>query len=167
MAVRPVFAMPFVVAALALGCSAVLDDPTPFVSTSDGKVVETPDTAVVADAAPDQGMDAMVVKDAEVEIDRGPTPDAAPDVGPDMAPDALPPDACAPVDEICDGEDNDCDGRVDEDPVDACQPCGPEGGVGICGNGATLCVGGELVCDLDRCTCDGGDCPTPDDTVTP
>jgi len=27
--------------------------------------------------------------------------------------------------------------------------------------------GGELVCDLDRCTCDGGDCPTPDDTVTP
>ena len=47
-------------------------------------------------------------------------------------------DAATPEADICDGEDNDCDGEVDEDfPLEG-QPCD--------GDDADLCPGGEWVC---------------------
>ncbi|MCB9549697.1 MAG: putative metal-binding motif-containing protein [Myxococcales bacterium] len=115
-------------AALALGCS---DDPAP---------ARQPDAA----------------RDAEVAADMIPVPDAAPDAGrPDAQPvDAAPPrDAgpdqgppCDPSPERCNGVDDDCDGRADEDfDVDA--PCGA--GIGACRQVARLV-----------CTDDGGlTCP--------
>lgn len=52
--------------------------------------------------------------------------------------------------EVCDGWDNDCDGKTDE-PEDTTMPCytGPKGteGVGECHGGATLCVGGKPTCE--------------------
>ncbi|MEO7327955.1 MAG: VCBS repeat-containing protein [Minicystis sp.] len=45
--------------------------------------------------------------------------------------------ACVPSAEVCDGQDNDCDGQVDEDLV---QPCGSD--VGECSAGTQKCEGG-------------------------
>ena len=57
--------------------------------------------------------------------------------------DAVPGD---PSDETCDTLDNDCDGAVDEDPVDAGTPC--SAGIGECfRDGAEVCVDGGLQCD--------------------
>lgn len=135
------------------GCSAVLEDPTPFVAAGDGPPIPTVDGGFVdsgrvvdasirdakvpeLDAAPDLGLEPDAVADADV----GGAADAqVSDQGPQG-------DACVPDEEICDGIDNNCNGAVDESPVDGCQPCGPEGGVGLCGRGATLCVDGALVC---------------------
>ena len=47
--------------------------------------------------------------------------------------------------EFCDGRDNDCDGLLDESPVDAGDPC-DSGEEGVCGPGRTECLLGELVC---------------------
>ena len=59
------------------------------------------------DAAPDGPLPDMAEPDAFVP------PDMAPDGPlPDMAPDGPPP--CVPREELCDGEDNDCDDAVDE-----------------------------------------------------
>ncbi len=54
-------------------------------------------------------------------------------------------EATGPSEEICDGRDNDCDGTVDEAPVDDDQPC--TSGIGQCAREArTACVDGFLVC---------------------
>ncbi|MBM4290885.1 MAG: hypothetical protein FJ138_05115 [Deltaproteobacteria bacterium] len=49
------------------------------------------------------------------------------------------------ADELCDGADNDCDGRVDEDLVDEGLDCAT-GRAGACAVGQSVCVGGALVC---------------------
>ena len=65
--------------------------------------------------------------------------------------------------EVCNGEDDDCDGQVDE--ALSSEPCysGPAGtdGVGACRSGETACVGGGSVC-VDQARpgeerCDGAD----------
>ncbi len=52
--------------------------------------------------------------------------------------------AVMPVDEICDGKDNDCDWETDEDYPEQMQPCGTD--VGACMPGTSLCQGGTLLC---------------------
>ncbi|MCD6498938.1 MAG: DUF4114 domain-containing protein [Deltaproteobacteria bacterium] len=51
---------------------------------------------------------------------------------------------CVPNPEICDGQDNDCDGQTDEDPVDAGGPCGTD--EGECQQGIQVCTDSHLVC---------------------
>ena len=60
--------------------------------------------------------------------------------------------------ERCDGADQDCDGRIDEDLVD------PRMGISCCG-GETICRGGAIVCDvppvassIERCDAVDNDC---------
>ncbi|MFN3199624.1 MAG: MopE-related protein [Bradymonadia bacterium] len=65
-------------------------------------------------------------------------------------------DEPAPDDATCDGVDDDCDGRVDEDFVGARTTCG----VGVCAAaGAEVCVNGEV-----RDTCTAGE-PVEDDAL--
>ena len=46
---------------------------------------------------------------------------------------------------MCDGDDNDCDGMVDEDPLPGVGAlCGSP--VGECRQGTTMCINGTLVC---------------------
>jgi Notch-like protein len=46
--------------------------------------------------------------------------------------------------ERCNGLDDDCDGTVDDDPIDDGGSCGV--GLGACVEGSQVCVGGALVC---------------------
>lgn len=64
--------------------------------------------------------------------------------------------SCKP--EICNGEDDDCDGEIDEEltTVDCQNDCGP--GVGVCIAGEIICYGDspeEEVCDYIDNDCDG------------
>jgi hypothetical protein len=87
--------------------------------------------------------------------DRPPVADAA---APDARPDAAPADAaCVPAAEICNGFDDDCDGRIDEEVPS--EPCGMD--VGACHAGMTACRDGLPVCEgaVDPVpeTCNGQD----------
>ena len=64
--------------------------------------------------------------------------------------------------EICDGKDNNCDGKIDENPVDVGQPCGNascQAGVMTCLAGSRVCVGAvepsQEVCDGRDNDCNG------------
>jgi hypothetical protein len=49
--------------------------------------------------------------------------------------------------EICDGQDNDCDGNIDGDTSDDGAACGGmPGGTGECRQGSRMCINGTLVC---------------------
>jgi hypothetical protein len=49
--------------------------------------------------------------------------------------------------EICDGQDNDCDGTIDGEVSDDGQACGGmPGGSGECRQGSRMCINGALVC---------------------
>ncbi len=68
--------------------------------------------------------------------------------------------AVVPVDEACNGLDDDCDGRVDENNPGSGAACNT-GGVGVCGVGVVSCRDGALRCDPvsfgDAEQCDGED----------
>ena len=128
------------------GCSLALDDPQAFVS-------EDPDAApdaapdALPDAAPDgPAPDRWIPRDQFVPPPDG-QPDAAPDVVVDAAPDAAPDAACEASEEVCDGEDNDCDQAVDEDFPGQCDLCGAADRQGVCAVGAFICIGGQMRCE--------------------
>ncbi len=99
----------------------------------------------VDDRPPEPERGDAAVRDARpVLADRAP-PDAAPDVTPDAIPDAAPDVGCRPAPEQCNGQDDDCDETIDEDPDGAGAACAfplP----GACAVGAQACVGGDLQC---------------------
>ncbi|MCA9546863.1 MAG: thrombospondin type 3 repeat-containing protein, partial [Myxococcales bacterium] len=121
-------------AALSLAVLACDDgDPLPGGPTDRG--ITLTDAAPREDAlpAPDRGT-------ADAGTDRG-APDQAPA---DMAPAEDAARVCtATGDEICDGQDNDCDGRTDEGITRRCWQ-GPGGtlGFGVCQAGQETCVDG-------------------------
>ncbi|MFK7985035.1 MAG: MopE-related protein [Sandaracinaceae bacterium] len=53
--------------------------------------------------------------------------------------------ATEPNVELCNGLDDDCDGDLDEDPIDVGRTCGSA--MGTCAPGVTICVAGAPVCD--------------------
>jgi hypothetical protein len=63
-------------------------------------------------------------------------------------------------DEVCDGIDNDCDNRVDEEVIGVGQPC-VSGQPGLCAEGSQACVLGEMQCTTAQSpeveVCDGLD----------
>lgn len=67
-------------------------------------------------------------------------------------------DPCAPSEETCDGQDNDCDTLIDESMV---RPCGPTEATGICTPGAETCIAGAWG------PCDGAVEPMPMEICDP
>ncbi len=66
----------------------------------------------------------------------------------------------APAVEVCNGEDDDCDGATDEQAADVGRACNPGGADGECRTGRTICEAGALAClagpaGFERC--DGAD----------
>jgi hypothetical protein len=153
--------------------TGITDAETLDARSSDARLAD----ATVADAAPPDAAeaDAAVTDAAEADstvTEVGVADAARPDAAlPDAArPDAALPDAgpvCVPAAEVCNGEDDDCDGRIDlaagGGPVCACvpesfSPCweGPEvaRGVGECRDGRFFCDAGGV-----PGTCDGAVLP--------
>ncbi len=54
-----------------------------------------------------------------------------------------------PAAETCDGNDNNCDGSIDEGNPGGGQSCST-GGVGVCALGTTACTDGAIVCNPDN-----------------
>lgn len=88
------------------------------------------------DPADRGGLDgAMADVEVDVEVDGSPEPEPEPDLGVDAEIDAAPADAAGPdfgppMDEVCNGDDDDFDGLIDEDVANICGGCGglpPEG----------------------------------------
>ncbi len=75
-----------------------------------------------------------------------PEGDAAPRDARVAPPDGPVPDAQRCTREICNGEDDDCDGLVDEDPAGEGEPCEVAGGTGRCATGRMRCLRRSLVC---------------------
>jgi hypothetical protein len=79
-------------------------------------------------------------------------------------------DATEPTDEVCDGEDNNCDGAVDEETCDDGLPCtvdSCDGEAAACSNvpDDTVCDDG-VVCTLDACDVEAGGCENvPDEAA--
>ena len=49
--------------------------------------------------------------------------------------------------EVCDGFDNDCNGKVDDNPIDVGKPCGNDMSLPLpCKAGKTVCQNGKIVC---------------------
>jgi len=61
--------------------------------------------------------------------------------------------ATEPQSEVCNGQDDDCDGTTDEDPIDVGRVCGSA--MGTCTPGITICTAGAIECD-------GGTAGTPE-----
>jgi len=81
-----------------------------------------------------------------------------------------------PVEEVCDGLDNNCNGQLDEGVNNACGGCGtlpgtPQSPCGVCGSGTWTCDGGELLCvgggDAALMNACGGCNPLPFEPGTP
>ena len=54
--------------------------------------------------------------------------------------------ATKPLPEVCDGKDNDCDGKVDNNPQKEGHDCTVSGGKGPCSLGTHFCRSGKVVC---------------------
>ena len=122
------------------------------------------------DRDPERSSIAFEIPCSGVDEDCEPLTEDAPDrdedgfdvCGPDdvVNPDREPPDcddgdeSISPVvRESCDGDDNDCDGEVDEDFEGRGLPCGDTDGE---------CTAGTIQCIRGRATCAGGTLPSPE-----
>ncbi len=158
--------------ALLGGCSLVLEEPQAFVAEDPDSTPDKGSTDAATDARPRPDgpvRDVWVPRDTfvpepdtqppDVEVD-GPLPDEGVDVGSDGG--------CEQVQEVCDGEDNDCDGQTDEEYPEQCDLCGAAELQGVCAVGAFVCIDGRpscqswlpdpgtaVVCDLIDNDCDG------------